>query len=44
MEIHKLISRLDEEKLQNLLGKEVIGTLKHLGPEYLYTDGLMKIL
>ena len=44
MQLDKLISRLDEEKLENLLGKEVIGTLKHLGPEYLYSEGLRKIL
>lgn len=44
MQLDKLISRFDEENLQNLLGKEVIGTLKHLGPEYLYSEGLRDIL
>ena len=44
MQLDKLISRLDEENLQNLLGKEVIGTLKHLGPEHLYSEGLREIL
>jgi DNA repair protein RadD len=44
MTLEKLISRLDEENLQNILGREVIGTLKHLGPEHLYSEGLKKIL
>lgn len=44
MEIDKLTSRLDIEVLQDLLGTEVISTLKHLDSKHLYSEGLSKIL
>lgn len=44
MKLDKILSRLDSEVLQQILGDEVISTLRHLGPEHLYSDGLYKIL
>jgi DNA repair protein RadD len=44
MKIINLISRLDDEAFQNILGKEVIGTLNFFNTKYLYTDNLHKIL
>lgn len=44
MKIINLISRLDDEAFQNILGKEVIGTLNFFDTKYLYTDNLHKIL
>jgi DNA repair protein RadD len=42
--LEKVISRLDIEAYQDILGKEVIGTLSLLGPNYLYSEGLYRIL
>jgi DNA repair protein RadD len=42
--LEKVISRLDIEAYQDILGKEVIGTLNLLGANYLYAEGLNKIL
>jgi DNA repair protein RadD len=42
--LEKIITRLDAEAFQDILGKEVIGTLSQMGSEYSYSDGLMKIL
>lgn len=44
MNLNNILSRLDSDVLQKILGKEVIGTLKHLGPKYLYSEGLNNIL
>lgn len=42
--LEKIITRLDAEAFQDILGKEVIGTLFQMGAEYSYSDGLRKIL
>lgn len=42
--LEKILTRLDAEAFQDILGKEVIGTLFHLGAEYSYSEGLSKIL
>ena len=42
--LEKIITRLDAEAFQDILGKEVIGTLFQMGAEYSYSDGLKKIL
>lgn len=44
MRIDGLLTRLDEEAFQNILGKEVIGTLNLLGGSFIYTDNLLKVL
>ena len=44
MKLNKILSRLDSDVLQQILGNEVISTLSLLGPEYLYSEGLYKIL
>jgi DNA repair protein RadD len=44
IQLEKVISRLDIEAYQDILGKEVIGTLSLLGANYLYAEGLNKIL
>jgi DNA repair protein RadD len=44
MNITNILSRLDEEAYQQMLGKEVIGTLKTLDTSYLYADNLRRIL
>jgi superfamily II DNA or RNA helicase len=44
MNLDKLISRFDVEIYQSILGNEIIGTLKELGSEYLYTAQLNSIL
>ncbi|WP_016988890.1 hypothetical protein [Flavobacterium sp. ACAM 123] len=44
IQLEKIISRLDIEAYQDILGKEVIGTLGLLGANYLYDEGLYKIL
>lgn len=44
MKLNKILSRLDSDVLQQILGDEVVKTLKLLGSEYLYSDGLYKIL
>lgn len=44
MDINVLISRLDEEALQNILGKEVLQTLGLLKKSYLYPQSLSNIL
>jgi DNA repair protein RadD len=44
MIITNLLSRLDEEAYQGILGTEVIGTLKSLNTSYLYSDSLLRIL
>jgi DNA repair protein RadD len=44
MNIDNLISRFDVEIYQSILGNEIIGTLKELGTEYLYTAQLNAIL
>jgi DNA repair protein RadD len=42
--LEKIITRLDAEAFQDILGTEVIGTLFQMGAEYSYSDGLRKIL
>lgn len=42
--LEKILTRLDAEAFQDILGKEVIGTLFQMGAEYSYSDGLRKIL
>ena len=42
--LEKIITRLDADAFQDILGKEVIGTLFQMGAEYSYSDGLRKIL
>lgn len=42
--LEKIITRLDADAFQDILGKEVIGTLFQMGAEYSYSDGLSKIL
>jgi DNA repair protein RadD len=44
MNLDNLISRFDVEIYQSILGNEIIGTLKELGTEYLYTAQLNGIL
>lgn len=44
MVLNKILSRLDADVLQQILGDEVVSTLKLLGPEYLYSEGLYEIL
>ena len=44
MDLYKILSRLDSDVLQQILGDEVISTLRHLGSEHLYSEGLNKIL
>lgn len=44
MKLNKILSRLDSDVLQQILGNDVISTLSLLGPEYLYSEGLYKIL
>jgi DNA repair protein RadD len=44
MNITSILSRLDEEAYQQILGKEVIGTLRTLDRTYLYSESLRKIL
>ena len=44
IQLEKIISRLDIQAYQDILGKEVIGTLSLLGANYLYAEGLYKIL
>jgi len=44
MKLNKILSRLDSDVLQQILGDEVISTLSLLGSEYLYSEGLYKIL
>ena len=44
MNLDNLISRFDVEIYQSILGNEIIGTLKELGTEYLYTAQLNAIL
>ena len=42
--LEKILSRLDAEAFQDILGEEVIGTLFQMGAEYSYSNGLLKIL
>lgn len=44
IQLEKVISRLDIESYQDILGKEVVGTLEQLGEKYTYAEGLCKIL
>lgn len=44
MNLNKILSRLDSDVLQRIIGEEVISTIQHLGPEYLYSEGLYRIL
>jgi len=44
MNLDTIFSRFDEECYQDILGKEIVGTLRLLGSEYLYSDNLFKIL
>ncbi|MDB4902209.1 MAG: type restriction protein res subunit [Mucilaginibacter sp.] len=44
MDIKNLITRLDEEAFQNILGKEVVATLNLLGGKYVYSENLLKVL
>ena len=44
MNLNSLISRFDVEIYQQVLGNEIIGTLKELGNKYLYAAELNKIL
>jgi DNA repair protein RadD len=44
MNLNSLISRFDVEIYQQVLGNEIIGTLKELGTKYLYAAELNKIL
>lgn len=44
IQLEKVISRLDIESYQDILGQEVIGTLDQLGSNYLYAEGLRNIL
>lgn len=44
MDLGLVISRFDEECFQDILGKEIIGTLRLLGSKYLYSENLNKIL
>ena len=44
MNINSILSRLDEEAYQQILGREVIGTLKTLDTSYLYAENLRKVL
>ncbi|TXE16844.1 DEAD/DEAH box helicase [Psychroflexus gondwanensis] len=44
MKLDKILSRLDSDVLQQILGDEVIRTLSLLGPEYSYSQGLHRIL
>lgn len=44
MEINNLLSRFDISTYQDILGDEIIGTLKELGANYLYSEQLNKIL
>lgn len=44
MKLDDLITRFDEETLQKILGKEVLGTLNALGAKYVYSESLLKIL
>lgn len=44
IQLEKIISRLDIEAYQDILGQEVIGTLDQLGTKYLYEEGLHNIL
>ncbi|RYX87834.1 DEAD/DEAH box helicase [bacterium] len=44
IDIKNLITRLDEQAFQNILGKEVIGTLNLLGGKYVYSENLLKVL
>jgi DNA repair protein RadD len=44
MRIDDLITRFDEGTLQEILGKEVIGTLNALGTQYVYSESLLEVL
>lgn len=44
MKLDDLITRFDEDILQEILGIEVIGTLNALGKEYIYSESLLKVL
>lgn len=44
MKIDDLITRFDEDTLQEILGKEVIGTLNALGTQYIYSESLLRVL
>lgn len=44
MKIDDLITRFDEDTLQKILGKEVIGTLNVLGAKYVYSESLLRVL
>ena len=44
MNLEKILTRLDAEAYQEILGDEVLGTLLQMGTEYSYSDGLRKIL
>lgn len=44
MKIDEIVSRFDEDTLQQILGGEVIGTLKTLGTNYIYSESLLKVL
>ncbi len=44
MKIADLLSRLDEDSIQKLLGAEVLSTLNLLGKEYVYSDSLLNVL
>lgn len=44
MDIKGILNRLDIEAIQDILGREVIGTLNQMGPQYSYSTGLLKIL
>jgi superfamily II DNA or RNA helicase len=44
MNLEKILTRLDAEAFQEILGNEVLGTLLQMGTEYSYSDGLSRIL
>jgi len=44
MKINNLLSRLDDEAFQDILGKEVVGTLNYFNPKYLYSENLHNII
>ncbi len=44
MNIKTLITRIDDESFQNILGTEVIGTLGLLGGKYIKGENLLKVL
>lgn len=42
--LDRVLTRLDSDAFQEILGTEVLGTLIQMGTEYTYSDGLQKIL